>query len=56
MADAFSLLINATMDEHADEDTWIVMFLNDSDDPDDGVIYYTDYVDVEEITESKNKA
>jgi len=59
MADAFSLLINATMDEHADESTWIMFSMNisnDYDDPDDGIVYYRDYVDVEDDTKLKDKA
>lgn len=48
IADAFSLLINATLDKHANEGTVIMMFLGGSrDDDDDGVIRYSDYVDVE---------
>jgi len=45
LADAFSLLINATMDHHAQESTIIMAFLG-GDDDDDGIIYYSDYIDV----------
>ncbi len=44
LADAFSLLVNSTMDMHSDESTWIIAFCNgDKDD----TVYYSDYVDVE---------
>lgn len=46
IADAFSLLVNATMDKHASESTVIMWFLGEDDD-DDNIIYYSDYVDVE---------
>lgn len=46
IADAFSLLVNATMDKHASESTVIMWFLG-GDDDDDDIIYYSDYVDVE---------
>lgn len=45
LADAFSLLINATMDHHAQESTIIMAILGGYDD-DDGIIYYSDYIDV----------
>jgi len=44
MADAFSLLINATMDKHANESTWIIAFLGGG--PGEGIVYFSDYVDV----------
>ena len=44
LADAFSLLINSTMDKHANESTIIMWFLGGSD---DDTIYYSDYVDME---------
>lgn len=47
LADAFSLLVNSTMDEHANESTWIMAFLGGSNDEDD-TIYYKDYIDIEE--------
>jgi len=47
MADAFSLLINATIDKHADDEIWLMAFLG-GDDSDGDVIYYSDYIDVEE--------
>jgi len=40
LADAFSLLINATLDHHSQESTWLMAFLGGS------TIYYSDYVDV----------
>ena len=46
IADAFSLLINATLDKHADDSTILMMFLGGYGDDDD-TIYYSDYVDVE---------
>lgn len=45
LADAFSLLINATMDHHAQESTIIMAFIGGYDDDDD-IIYYSDYIDV----------
>jgi len=47
MADAFSLLINATIDKHADDEIWLMAFLG-GDDSEGDVIYYSDYIDVEE--------
>ncbi len=46
LADAFSLLVNSTMDKHANEGTVIMWFLGYGDDDDD-IIYYSDYVDME---------
>jgi predicted phage terminase large subunit-like protein len=46
LADAFSLLINATLDKHSNEGT-IIMFWIGGDD--DNTVYYSDYVDVETI-------
>jgi hypothetical protein len=43
MADAFSLLINSTLDKHANESTWLITFLGGDD---DNTVYYSDYVDV----------
>ncbi len=43
LADAFSLLINATLDYHAQESTWLITFLGGSEDK---TIYYNDYIDV----------
>lgn len=40
LADAFSLLVNATTNKHMNESTWIAIF-------GDKTVYYTDYVDVE---------
>lgn len=40
LADAFSLLINATLDEHMDESTWLMATMDD-------ILYYRDYIDVE---------
>lgn len=44
LADAFSLLINATLDKHSNEGTIIMFWLGGDD---DSTIYYSDYVDVE---------
>ncbi|TXH01634.1 MAG: hypothetical protein E6P95_01475 [Candidatus Moraniibacteriota bacterium] len=44
LADAFSLLINATTEKHANEGTIIMFWLGDSD---DSILYHPDYVDVE---------
>lgn len=41
LADAFSLLINATSSKHSDEGTWIMASL------DGDTLYYSDYIDVE---------
>ncbi len=46
LADAFSLLINATLDKHSDEGTIIMMWVGGTP-SDDDVLYYRDYVDVE---------
>ena len=46
LADAFSLLINTTLDKHVNEGTIIMAFLG-GDSDDDGIIYYSDYVDVD---------
>jgi len=45
LADAFSLLINATMDRHSKESTILIAFLGGCEDDDD-IIYYKDYIDV----------
>ena len=44
IADAFSLLINSTLDKHANESTWLLTFIGGDDD--DNTVYYSDYVDV----------
>lgn len=44
LADAFSLLINATMEKHTKEGTILMFFLGGDD---DSTVYYSDYVDVE---------
>ncbi|MFA5029620.1 MAG: DEAD/DEAH box helicase [Patescibacteria group bacterium] len=41
LADAFSLLINSTLDKHAHESTWYMAFLGGK------TYYYPDYVDVD---------
>lgn len=41
LADAFSLLINATLNKHSSDSTWICAFIGGK------TIYYQDYVDVE---------
>ncbi|HAG27460.1 TPA: hypothetical protein DCG61_01605 [Patescibacteria group bacterium] len=46
LADAFSLLINATLEKHADDGTIIMMWVGGIP-SDDDVLYYRDYVDVE---------
>ncbi len=46
IADAFSLLINSTLNKHADEGTIIMMFLGRNMTEDD-TVYYLDYVDVD---------
>jgi predicted phage terminase large subunit-like protein len=43
LADAFSLLINSTLDKHAHESTWIISFFGGGK---DDTVYYNDYVDV----------
>ena len=44
LADAFSLLINATLDKHSHEGTILLAWLGGDD---DDTVYYSDYVDVE---------
>ncbi len=44
IADAFSLLINSTLDKHANEGTILMMWLGGRD---DATLYYPDYVDME---------
>ncbi len=46
MADAFSLLINAAMDKHANEGTILMAWIGPGT-TDDDTVYYTDYTDVE---------
>ncbi len=41
IADAFSLLVNATLEKHANDSTWLIAFIGGD------TIYYSDYVDVE---------
>jgi predicted phage terminase large subunit-like protein len=41
LADAFSLLINSTLDQHMSEPTWLMFFLEGD------TIYYPDYINVE---------
>lgn len=43
LADAFSLLINSTLDEHMDEHTWLIWVIGVDDEP----AYFSDYVDIE---------
>lgn len=45
LADAFSLLVNSTLDHHSKESTWIMAFIGDGSSNDD-TIYHKDYVDV----------
>jgi hypothetical protein len=44
LEDAFSLLVNSTLDHHANESTWIMAFLGGGGD--DDTLYYRGYVDV----------
>lgn len=46
LADAFSLLVNATMDRHANESTWIMAFLGPGT-SDDDIVMHSDYIDVD---------
>ena len=41
IADAFSLLINATLDHHSDESTWLMAWVGGE------TLYFSDYIDVE---------
>lgn len=43
LADAFSLLVNTTLDKHSHEGTIIMAWLGGDDD----IVYYSDYVDVD---------
>ena len=43
LADAFSLLINSTMDKHSGESTWLMYWMGD-DEP----LYFRDYVDMDQ--------
>jgi predicted phage terminase large subunit-like protein len=45
LADAFSLLVNTTLDKHSNEGTWLMSWF--SDDDEDHTVYYSDYVDVD---------
>ncbi len=51
LADAFSLLINSTLNKHSNEGT-IIMFWLGGNDNDDDTIYHSDYVDVEKTMPS----
>jgi predicted phage terminase large subunit-like protein len=42
LADAFSLLINSTMDKHSGESTWLMYWMGD-----EKPLYYRDYVDMD---------
>lgn len=46
LADAFSLLINSTLDKHTNDGTILFMVLG-SDTTEDDTVYYRDYVDME---------
>lgn len=46
LADAFSLLINTTLDKHVDEPTWLVSWMDGRGRRDD-TVYYSDYIDVD---------
>lgn len=52
LADAFSLLINATMSIHAKEGTIIIFWLGGSD---DSTVYYSNYVDMEKNCDAKGR-
>lgn len=43
IADAFSLLINSTMDMHVNECTWLIAWIGEDDDE---TLYHSDYVDI----------
>lgn len=43
LADAFSLLVNSTMGKHANESTWLIMWVGGRGDT---TVYYSDYVDM----------
>jgi predicted phage terminase large subunit-like protein len=47
LADAFSLLVNSTLDHHANESTWIMSFIGGDNYDKNDTIYYLDYIDVE---------
>lgn len=48
LADAFSLLINATLEKHSGEGTILIMWVGGDDDDDkNDTIYFRDYVDVD---------
>lgn len=44
LADAFSLLINSSLDIHMSESTWAIWMLNTDDEP----MYFSDYIDIED--------
>lgn len=46
LADAFSLLVNSTMDKHANEGTIIMAWVGGRSREDD-ILYYPDYVDMD---------
>lgn len=49
LADAFSLLVNSTLDKHANEGTVLMAWISTNgnyDSDDDDILYYGDYVDV----------
>ena len=54
LADAFSLLINAAMDEHANEGT-IILAMLDLDGDDDSIVYYGDYIDMDNNCDAKGR-
>lgn len=41
LADAFSLLVNTTLDEHSNESSWMISFIGGS------TIYYSNYTDID---------
>ncbi len=53
LADAFSLLINATMDEHSNEGTILLFWLGS--DNDDDTLYCSDYVDMDKNCDRKGR-
>jgi predicted phage terminase large subunit-like protein len=49
LADAFSLLINTTLDKHSNEGTIVMAWVGGNSWDKDDIIYHSDYIDVEPI-------
>jgi predicted phage terminase large subunit-like protein len=47
LADAFSLLINAIMDKHTHEETFLIAWLDADEDDKEATVYHDDYVDMD---------